>query len=312
MYQVISCLIVLSLVGCSRHAYEPSVLNNGQIDKKNLMEIAEIDENIIEYAQDVYLTEPEEMTEDYVLPGSELELIEHFNHDTDFANFVDTHFLTTYCDSRGGTVLNWKIAKEHERLRGVGIKREFYTCEVNSKVESALLYDIKKKGPFVKIEKKYLTDQEFEKYQTYYKQYTSSDGTIAIDKSSLYDPENGFHYKSYSHPVFIHLKNTDSEKTSHDINNISILLGDKEIDTSTYDRETRQKDSCKKVVLSPGETHKEEIVVKTTGLKKIRPKDIYNITFVIDGQTYSNFEETDPYHREKIPLEQSQEILAFQ
>jgi hypothetical protein len=71
-------LNALLLAGCSQVLYEPTVFNGKQINQNNLIEIAEIDEGILDYAQDLYSDEPEEISDSQVLIGSELQLADRF------------------------------------------------------------------------------------------------------------------------------------------------------------------------------------------------------------------------------------------
>ena len=309
MRQIITGLNLLFLVGCSQVYYEPTVVDEEKINHDNLTEIALIDDDILDYAQDLYSSEPEEVSNSKVLIGSELELVDDFNHDSTLWNYIDTIFISTYCESRGGSVLNWIIDKEYEHLRSGQVRKEIYTCEVDGEVDAALLYDIKFKGPHVKIVKTYMTNYEFEQFRNNYVQLETDDGKISIDKSSLYDANNGSKCRTCSHAFFVDLSNNKKNGQLDKEDKISIIIGDQEYDVFVKNMHfvnDNNKKSFKK-----GIEHKDELAVKIKGIKEFKTEHILDSVIVISGQEYGNFKEVDPYQRDKHALRFTPDHLAF-
>ena len=312
MRLLITGLNALLLVGCSQLLYEPSVINGKQINKDNLMEIAEIDEHILDYAQDLYSNEPEKISNSHIFIGSELELADQFNQDSNLSSYIDTKFLMTFCDSRGGDVMNWVIDKNYENLRAGQVRKEFYTCEVDGVVDAALLYDIKFKGHFVKIDKIYMTNKEFEDYKKYYVQFETYDGKITIDKSSLYDPANGSNCRTCSQAIFVDLSNRKQIKKLDEIEKISIVIGDEKHDAFIKKTVSNQRDGFDGRSFEKGIEHKEELAVRIQGIKEYKVEDVLDSVIVIDGHEYGNFKEVDPYQRDKHNFRAVPEYLAFE
>lgn len=310
MRQFITGLNLLFLVGCSQVCYEPTLVDEGKINTDNLTEIAQIDEDILDYAQDLYSSEPEKISNSKVLIGSELELVEDFNHDSTLWNYIDTIFISTYCDSRGGSVLNWIIDKNYEHLRSGQVRKELYTCEVDGVVDAALLYDIKYKGPHVKIEKTYMTNYEFEEFKNNYVQLETDDGKISIDKSSLYDPNNGSKCRTCSHAFFVDLSNSQKNGPLDKEDKISIIIGDEEYDFWVRNLESVNYNNNKS--FENGIEHKDELAVKIKGIKELKTEHILDSVIVIGGQEYGNFQEVDPYQRDKHALRFAPDHLALE
>jgi len=312
MRQLITCLNVLLLAGCSQVLYEPMVFDGEKINKDSLIEIAQNEENIIDYAQCLYSNEPEESSDSQVLIGSVLVPVEDFNQDSNLSSYIDTKFIATYCDSRGGNVLNWIIDKNYEHMRSGQVRKELYTCEIDDVVDAALLYDIKFNGKFVKIEKTYMTNEKFEEFRKYYLQLETHDGKIAIDKSSLYDPVNGSKCKTCSNAFFVDLSKKEESGQFDDVKNISIIIGDEVHDVIIKNIESINIDIYDYNSFEKGIEHKEEIAVKIKGKKEFKAEDVLDSVIVIDGHEYSNFKEVDPYQRDKHTLRVVPEYLAFE
>lgn len=311
MRKLAAGLNALLLVGCSQVLYEPMVFDGEQINKENLIEIAEIDENILDYAQDLYSDEPEEVSDSQVLIGSELELADHFKQDSNLSSFIDTKFLATYCDSRGGDVLNWMIDKEYEHLREGQVRKEFYTCEISGFVEAALLYDITFTGPFVKIDKRYMTTDEFEECRKKYVQLETDDGKITVDKKSLYDPAEGSKCRTCSQPFFVDLSNNGQSGQLGEIEKISIIIGAETHDAFIQNIGNIKIDNYDENYFEKGIERKEEIAVRIKGIEKYQTEDVLDSIIVINGHEYGNFKEVDPYQRDKRKFQAVPEYLAI-
>ena len=311
MRKLATCLNALLLAGCSQVLYEPMVFDGEQINKENLIEIAEIDEGILDYAQDLYSDEPEEISDSQVLIGSELELADRFKQDSNLSSYIDTKFLMTYCDSRGGDVLNWIIDKEYEHLRKGQVRKEFYTCEIDGFVDAALLYDIKFTGPFVKIDKRYMTTVEFEECRKKYVQLETDDGKITVDKKSLYDPGKASKCRTCSQPFFVDFSNRGQSGQLDEVEKISIIIGAETHDAFIQNIGSIKIDNYDENLFEKGIEHKEEIAVKIKGIKKYKAEDVLDSIIVIDGHEYGNFKEVDPYQRDKHKLRAVPEYLAI-
>jgi len=310
-------LVSILLIGCSSHSnYEPDVFSGGRDNHQNLKEIAAIDEDVIDFAQDVYVEAPIETSDTHVFVDEELELVDNFGSDISSIDYPDTHFFVTYCDSMSGKVMTWTIQKKYERLRGKGAGKIFYTCEVNGEVDGALMYFLKNKHPFYKVEKHYLTNEGFKKYRELYKTFISKDDAceneeLSIDRSSLYDPKQGLIYRSYSHPVHVKLENHGDKVRTYDINKFSLVVNGKTYDAQVIKVKNRRKVSHEKIVLLPGEIYEEDIVVKIRLLIGYNEEHVLGSTFSIDGHKFTNFKEADSYDIDKIGYGDSIQITAY-
>jgi len=310
MKMVVLALLSILLIGCSSHSnYEPDIFSGNKINHQNLQEVATIDENIIDFAQDLYAETPEKITDEHIFIGDEFELIDTLKHPSAI-DYPDTQFFVTYCDSLGGEVMNWEIEKKYERLRGQGCYKKFYTCEVNGEVDGAIAYFVQHKTPFYRVEKHYLTNQKFKEYRDYYSTFFSEDGGVSIDRNSLYDPKRGQTYRSYSHPIHIKIKNDSNEVKTYDINNISLVVNGKSYDTKLIKIKNKRKISNEKIVLSPGAVFEEDIVVKVRLLRGFGEEHVLGSTFSIDGNEYTNFNVRDSYDMEKIKYDNSIQTSA--
>lgn len=311
MKRVLLFLLFISLIGCAQHAeYDADVFDGSKINHQNLQEIADIDEDIIDFAQDLYSENPEEISGKHVFVGHEHELIDDLNHPSAI-DYPDTQFFVTYCDSLDGEVMNWTIEKKYERLRGQGGFKKFYTCEVNGEVDGALAYFIEHKPPFYRVEKHYLTNQKFKEYRDYYSTFFSEDGGLSIDRSALYDPKRGQIYRSYSHPIHVKILNDSNQVKTYDINNISLAVNGKNYDAKLIKVKNRKKVSHEKIVLSPGEVYEEDIVVKVRLLRGFGEEHVLGSTFSVDGHDYTNFGLRDSYEMEKTKYDNSIQRTAY-
>ena len=311
MKRVLLFLIFISLIGCAQHSeYEADVFDGSKINHQNLQEIADIDEDIIDFAQDLYSENPEEISGKHVFVGHEHELIDDLNH-PNAIDYPDTQFFVTYCDSLDGEVMNWTIEKKYERLRGQGGFKKFYTCEVNGEVDGALAYFIEHKPPFYRVEKHYLTNQKFKEYRDYYSTFFSEDGGLSIDRSALYDPKRGQIYRSYSHPIHVKIQNDSNQVKTYDINNISLAVNGKNYDAKLIKVKNRRKVSHEKIVLSPGEVYEEDIVVKVRLLRGFGEEHVLGSTFSVDGHEYTNFTVRDSYEMNKKKHDNSIQRTAY-
>ena len=312
MNMVVLVLLSILLIGCSPHSnYESDVFSGNKINQQNLQEVATIDENIIDFAQDLYSEAHLQISEKHVFAGEELELVDNSRGDLSFIDYPDTQFFVTYCDSMAGKVMTWTIEKKYERLRGKGSCKKFYTCEVNGEVDGAIMYFVKNKHPFYKVEKHYLTNEGFEEYREIYKTFISEDNAISIDRSSLYDPTRGLTYRSYSHPIHVKFENHGDKVKTYDINKLSLVVNGQSYDAKVIKVKNRRKVSHEKIVLSPGEIYEEDIVVKIRLLRGYNEEHVLGSIFSIDGHHFTNFKETDSYGMDKIEHDNSIQRTAY-
>ncbi|MBW2520079.1 MAG: hypothetical protein JRD88_06980 [Deltaproteobacteria bacterium] len=309
MRGILSALLALALVGCAGK-YDPSVVQSDGIKTANLKEIAEIDESIIDFAQDVYLDNHDYKVNQYVIADSETLIAQTLGYDIRSIDYIDTEFFKTYCESRDGDVYRWVIEKAYERLWGRGVGKKFYTCEVDSEVEAALVYEVGKSGPFYKIDKIYLTNQGFEKYREYYKAFMDTEEMVFIDKGTLYSPNNGLMYASYMHPFFLSLENTSEQDLIYKLDNISIQIGDSKITPKLVELNSSPVKSRNELIIKPGDKLTAELSLKMPGLNKIKVDDVLNSVIVINGREHTQFIEIDSYQREKVKLNKINEVIA--
>ena len=311
-------LVSILLIGCSSHSnYEPDVFSGGRVNHQNLHEIATIDEDIMDFAQDVYVEAPIEISDTHVFVNEELELPDNYGSDISYIDYPDTHFFVTYCDSISGKVMTWTIQKKYERLRGRGIGKKFYTCEVNGEVDGAIMYFVKSKYPHYKVEKHYLTNEGFKKYRELYKTFISKDDTceneeLSIDRSSLYDPIRGLTYRSYSHPIHLKFENRGDKVKTYDINKLSLTINGQSYETKVIKVKNKRKISHEKIVLSPGEIYEDDVVVKIRLLRGYNEEHVLGSNLSIDGHQFTNFKEADSYDIDKIGHGDSVQITSYQ
>jgi len=305
MKRVLLFLILILLIGCAQRAeYGADVFDGAKINHQNVEEIAEIDRDIIDFAQDLYSEDAEEISAKHVFASEVHELIDSLKHPSAI-DYPDTQFFVTYCDSLRGEVMNWVIEKKYERLRGQGCYKKFYTCEVNGEVDGAIAYFVEHKSPFYRVEKHYLTNHKFKEYRDYYSTFFSEDGGVSVDRNSLYDPKRGQIYRSYSHPIHVKIKNDSKEVKTYDINNISLAVNGKSYDTKLIKIKNKRKISHEKIVLSPGDVFEEDLVVKVRLIRGFGEEHVLGSTFSIDGNEYTNFKVRDSYDMEKIKYDNS-------
>lgn len=305
-------LMLIILTGCSQTTvYEKDVYNDGRVNRTNVLEIAEVDNDLVEFSKDIYLKNPDMATAEHAYVGDEYELIDSLDH-PNAIDYPDTHFFRIYCDSLSGKVMNWTVHKNYERLRGQGGFKKFYTCEVDGEVDGAIAYFVEHKPPFYRVEKHYLTNEKFEEYRNYYSTFFSEDGGLSIDRSALYDPRNGQLYRSYSHPIHLRIENDSNTTKTYDINDIYLVVNGKSYDTKLIKVENRRKVPHEEIVLSPGEIFEEDIIVKVRLLRGFNEEHVLSSEFTIDGVVHKNFNLRDNYEIQKVEFDNTFQRTAFQ
>ena len=145
MKRVLLFLILVLLIGCAQRAeYEADVFDGAKINHQNVEEIAEIDRDIIDFAQDLYSEDAEEISAKHVLASEVHELIDSLKHPSAI-DYPDTQFFITYCDSLGGEVMNWEIEKNTSACADKAATRNFTLAKSMVKLMGLLpiLYSIR-------------------------------------------------------------------------------------------------------------------------------------------------------------------------
>lgn len=317
------------LSACSSLApvkFKEGLVVNNQVQYAQIEAIAHSSRDAVDFASKVYSpksdkNDPGSLMVDKFLVADR-SFIDKKNYSMD-----DRQVFRTYCNSKHGEVFQWDAdnsASQYGLFRG--INKRFITCEINSRIESALLHESYGRSSTLMPFETFTTFANGSYIEKLFKEgkvqgYASSNGIITLPQTKIYDTEDKARFVSDTYTVIFSFQNTTSRPVE-----INLLNSYATINGSRYDLGFDKGSSGKDVIswknyswgtesqgvfvgedgsrlgklrFNPGQKLRGEFSFRIPGLTKLSDEDMKSFALQFDSITCDGFKLVSYYDLNK-------------
>jgi len=245
---------------------------------------------------------------------------------------IRTHLniFKTYCAAKNGTLYRWLVLRDdYAYFRVRGTSREFFTCEINNKVEASLVFEVytgssKPNLPYI-TKTTFIDGARFSEYMESNRLFgwQSANSMITIPGYVIAEPASGVPSNRSQYSFFFNFKNNDSVPREINMLNSSVQLKGKEyavdyayarnpIHWTSYSWGEKnvgvfvgeEGKKLTKMRFNPGQEMSGHVLIKIPGGLSLNEGDMANFVFNLDGNKAQNFNKTAYYEMFKAPLKE--------
>lgn len=307
---VLGCSVLMSACSLAPTKFKEGIILNNQIQNAGIDSIARTSSDVIDFARNIYINQAEKKDADSVVvekfPVADKNFV-----DQKMYEIVDRQIFSKYCNAKNGNIYQWDTDRnttEYGLFRG--INKRIITCEINSKIEAALLHESFSKDSSIYPYETFTTyangryiDKIFEEGKV--KGFSSSNGILTIPQIKIHDPSSKFNSESDIYKVSFKYKNTTSQPVEINFINSYVMLNGIRYELGRYGKETiswssynnlnqnvfagEKNDFRSKLKFNPGQKFEGEFKMVIPGLTRLTEVDMNNLVVQLDGITCDGF-----------------------
>lgn len=318
------CFLVSACSSIQTSKFKEGIELNNQIQFSGIDAIASSSTDIIDFANRIYTRRNPKPVPGTIEVEKSLIATKSFIDRKEY-KAEDRQILTSYCAARKGSVYQWDVdSKTHEYGLFRGVNKRFVTCEVDSQIESTLIYEAFSRDSTVYPYEVYTTfargdyvEKLFEDNKI--KGYKSSNGMITVPLTKITSPNDRIKFISNSYTVYFSYQNTTAQPVEIDLNNSYAVLNgakyaisfEKEHVWNRYVENTENagvfvgnhnKKHMTVLRFNPGQKLSGELSFNIPGVTKLTRADMESLEIHFDGNKCANFKLVPYYELSKNRL----------
>ena len=297
--------------------YKEGIIKGRILQDDHIADVAKGSSDIFDFAYKIYAklhTKP--VADDFVV-------LHKYASERGFGNilrFEDSRIFKMYCSGKGGEGYLWHIDRDWYAYSGFnGISKTFYTCEIDKKVDAAIVVEEYEASGRLRYEQVWslVNKKFFDELQSKYKLlgFTSSNKVLTIPLTMVDDPKAKTRGSSGTYSAIFSFKNESKSPVVIDMLNSTVLINSAKY-TINFNQQGQpiywqsysnsngifvgdEGKRLSKLQFNPEQSVSGQVVFEIPGATSIKADDLVNITFLIDTIKCTDFRKTSYYELQK-------------